>query len=41
LDYFKESRVKYNYYLNHYDEVLNKIKPGNIVVNEIATKKYE
>lgn len=41
LDYFKESRVKYNYYLNHYDEVLNKIKPGNIVVNEMATKKYE
>jgi len=41
LDYFKDAREKYNYYLNNYDEVLNKIKPGNIVVNEMATKKYE
>jgi len=41
LDYFKDSREKYNYYLNNYDEVLNKIKPGNVKVNEIATKKYE
>ncbi|MDD2907152.1 MAG: tryptophan--tRNA ligase [Candidatus Gracilibacteria bacterium] len=40
LDYFKDARIKYNYYLDNYDEVLSKINPGNIRVNEMANLKY-
>ena len=40
LSVFKESREKYNYYLNNYDEVLKKMEYWNRKVDEIASEKY-
>lgn len=41
LDYFKEARVQYDYYMNHYDEALTILEVWNKKANEIVTKKYE
>jgi len=40
LEYFKEPRIKYNYYMDNYWEVLSKIDKWNMLVDSIATKKY-
>jgi len=41
LSFFNESRIKYNYYLNNYDEILKKMDFWNIKVNKMAEKKYK
>lgn len=41
LDYFKDARVQYDYYMNHYDEALTILEVWNKKANEIVTKKYE
>lgn len=40
IDYFKEARVQYDYYMNHYDEVVNILEKWNKKANELVTKKY-
>lgn len=41
LDYFKEAREKYSYYMENYEEVLKRIEKCNKLVDDIATKKYK
>ncbi len=40
LNYFKEVRKKYNYYMENFEEIENKLEKWNIKVNNIATRKY-
>lgn len=41
LEYFKEARQKYKYYEDNMEEIYEKIEKWNIIMNEIADKKYE
>lgn len=41
LDYFREARQQYDYYMSHYDEALGVLEVWNKKANEIVTKKYE
>lgn len=39
-EYFKEARIKYEYYMNNFEEIKIKLSNWNQKVNEISTKKY-
>ncbi len=41
LDYFKQAREKYNYYMENFEELEKKLEIWNKKVDETATKKYE
>lgn len=41
LEYFKDVREKYNYYMNNYGLALKKLEEGNVIANGIVNKKYE
>jgi tryptophanyl-tRNA synthetase len=41
LDYFKQAREKYNYYMENFDELQKRLEAWNKKVNKIATEKYK
>jgi len=41
LEYFKEAREKYNYYMENFDELQKRLAEGNKKVDNMATEKYE
>jgi tryptophanyl-tRNA synthetase len=41
LDYFKEAREKYNYYMENFSELQKRLEAWNKKVNKIATEKYK
>ncbi len=41
LDYFREAREKYNYYMENFEEIEKKLEIWNKKVNNLANKKFE
>ncbi len=41
LNYFKEAREKYNYYMEHFEKIERKLEKWNKQVDKIATEKYQ